>query len=93
MLDNTNKHTNKHTNKQTDITHQFQEALRCGIVVSPLVCQVDLAHLVHTAMSEGHELADGVTQLRLKRKRERETAGEKNKIPPMFGGRIGKGQL
>ena len=46
-------------------TYQFKETLGCGIVVSPLIGQILLAHLVHGPVYEGHELADRLSNLRL----------------------------
>ena len=39
-------------------TYELQEALWSGVVVSPLIGKVDFAHVIDTAVSIGHELAD-----------------------------------
>ena len=47
-------------------THKFQEALGCGIVVSPFIGQILLAHFIHTGVHKGHETADGWAKVRLR---------------------------
>ena len=46
-------------------SHQFEEALGCCVVVSPLIGQVLHAHFVHTLVHKGHEMADGLAHIRL----------------------------
>ena len=46
-------------------SHQFEEALGCCVVVSPLIGQVLHAHFIHTLVHKGHETADGLTHIRL----------------------------
>ena len=46
-------------------TYELEEALWSGVVVSPLIGKVDFAHIIDTAVSIGHELADRLTQFRL----------------------------
>ena len=47
-------------------TDQLEEALGGGVVVAPLVGQVDLAHLVDRAVHKGHELTDRLAHALLK---------------------------
>lgn len=49
------------------LSYQFQKALWCGVVVSSFIGKVEFAHVVDTAMSKGHEFADGGVERRLKR--------------------------
>ena len=44
-------------------THQFQKALGCGVVVPPLIGEIDLAYLVDAAVNEGHVMTDGAADL------------------------------
>ena len=40
------------------MTYKFEKAFWSGVVVSPLIGKVDLAHVIDTAVGIGHELAD-----------------------------------
>ena len=41
------------------IPYKFKEALWSGIVVSPFVSEILLAHLIDALVNIGHKLADG----------------------------------
>ena len=45
------------------LSYEFQEALWCGIVVSPLIGQILFAHLIHTLVHISHESTDGLTEV------------------------------
>ena len=47
-------------------TYQFKETLGSGVIVASLIEQVLLAHLIHTQVHMGHELAHTLTNISLK---------------------------
>ena len=48
-------------------TYQLKEALWCGVVIAPFIQQILLTHLIHIQMHISHELANALSNFRLKK--------------------------